>query len=365
MIMKHCIRGPLSLSFSAAAFAASLLFLVSPGCKKDHNTITENNYEVVNLVADTAGYGASIIDKNLVNAWGVAIGPTGAFWISAAEKGVTTIYDRNGATLLPAVSIPYHSDPTGSNPTGVVYNNTTDFKITSTGETSKFIYVDEHGTVSAWSSGTKTIPVADNSAANAVYKGVAIAQDSGSNFLYIANFSENEIEVLDKDFKYITTKSFKDATMPAGYAPFNIKNIGGKLYVTYAKQKGPENKDDESGLGNGYVNIFNPNGTLVKRFASQGTLNSPWGIAQAPAGFNQGTNAILVGNFGDGLINVFDADGRYKGQLENSGTPIKVEGLWALVFPENGMPAGDQNQLFFTAGPDGEEHGVFGYIKLR
>ncbi|MEO6036974.1 MAG: TIGR03118 family protein [Saprospiraceae bacterium] len=360
--MKQHIRRAL---WPTLAFAALLLFLVSPGCKKDHNTTDDNNYQIVNLVADTAGFGASIIDPNLVNAWGVAVGPTGAFWISATEKGVTTIYDRNGATLLPAVSVPFHADAKGGEPTGVVYNSTTDFKIESMGTTSKFIYVDEHGVVSAWSSGTTTVPVADNSSDGAVYKGVAIAQDGGANFLYIANFSEGEIEVLDKAFQYITTKPFADPTIPAGFAPFNIKNIGGLLYVTYAKQKGPDNQDDEAGLGNGYVNIFKPDGTLVKRFASQGTLNSPWGIVQAPAGFNQGTNAILVGNFGDGFINVFDADGRYKGQLENNGSAISVEGLWSLTFPENGIPAGDQNQLFFTAGPDNEEHGVFGYIKIR
>ena len=161
---------------------------------------------------------------------------------------------------------------------------------------------------------------------------------------------------------YVTTKPFTDATIPAGFAPFNIQNIGGKLYVTYAMQKGPDNEDDQKGAGYGYVNVFNPDGSLVKRFASQGTLNSPWGMAQAPAAFGYTANDILVGNFGDGRINVFSADGVYKSQLMEGGTVIAIDGLWALQFPVNGMPTGDQNQLFFTAGPKEEEHGLFGYI---
>ena len=123
--------------------------------------------------------------------------------------------------------------------------------------------------------------------------------------------------------------------------------------------------DDESGPGNGYVDIFNPDGSFIKRFASQGTLNSPWGIAQAPAGFSQGQNAILIGNFGDGRINVYDTSGTYKGQLQDQGVPISINGLWAIVFPQNNIPSGDQNQLFFTAGPQEENHGLFGYLKLR
>ena len=137
------------------------------------------------------------------------------------------------------------------------------------------------------------------------------------------------------------------------------------LYVTYAKQKGPDNADDQSGAGNGYVDIYKPNGSLVKRFATQGTLNSPWGIAQASSGFGLGANAILIGNFGDGRISVYDANGNYMSQLQNDGTVIAIEGLWAIVFPQAGMGSLDPNTLYFTAAPSGEKFGIFGYLKKK
>jgi uncharacterized protein (TIGR03118 family) len=356
--MKHLVFVNTKSIALSSLFLLVMLFAtvgIMPGCKDD-NANPSASYERINLVASTTGYGAARIDTNLVNAWGTAIGPTGSFWISSTEKDLTTVYDRNGATLLSPIDV-------DGEPTGVVYNGTTDFVIPSTTLASKFIYVGEEGSVHSWNSGTTTVKVADNSSSGAVYKGIAIAADGDANFLYIANFSEGEIEVLDKNFNYVTTKLFADPNIPAGFAPFNVQNIGGKLYVTYAKQ-GPDN-DDVKGAGNGYVNIFNADGTLVKRFASQGTLNSPWGIAKAPDSFDQGSGAILIGNFGDGRINVFSKDGDYIGQLKDGSTPISIDGLWSLTFPSNGIPSGDQNQLFFTAGPDGEDQGLFGYIQLK
>ncbi len=238
-------------------------------------------------------------------------------------------------------------------------------EVSTNGETSKFIYVGEDGTISAWSSGVAALMVADRSTSNAVYKGVAIAKDGVNNFLYVANFKGNNIDVFDKSFNLVTTKTFDDPTIPAGFAPFNIYTHNNQLYVSYAKLKAPANVDDESGAGNGYVSVFNPDGSFVKRFASQGTLNSPWAIADAPSGFGLGDNRILVGNFGDGRINVFDQNGNYEGQLKNDGTTISIEGLWALSFPENDLTAGGKNRLFFTAGPNAENNGLFGYLNLR
>lgn len=343
--------------------------LVSVGCNDDDDgfhipPISNNSYQQVNLVSNVGSYTNARVDVNLANAWGIAIGPTGAFWISSNHTGLTTIYDRNGAELLAPISIPFQGAATGGSPTGVVYNSTTDFVILANSQVSKFIYASEDGTLTAWNTGNTAVTVADRSA-TAVYKGLALASDGGSNFLYAANFKEGKIDVFDKSFNYITTKPFLDPTIPAGFAPFNIQNIDGELYVTYAKQKAPDNMDDQSGLGNGYVNIFNPNGVLVKRFASTGTLNSPWGITKAPEGFGLGTNAILIGNFGDGFINVFERNGSYRGQLKDNNIPISIDGLWALQFPHNNIPSGDQNQLFFTAGPSGEQNGLFGYLKKR
>lgn len=341
--------------------------LFSVGCNDDDfhiPPISNLSYEQVNLVANVSGFGNARIDPNLSNAWGIAVGPTGAFWISSTEKGLTVIYDREGAQLLAPISIPFQGIPNAGSPTGVIYNGTTEFLIPANNEVSKFIYASEDGTLTAWSSGTSAITVANRST-TAVYKGLAIASDGGANFLYAANFKEGKIDVFDKTFTYITTKPFLDPNIPAGFAPFNIQNIGGELYVTYAKQEAPDNEDDQRGLGNGYINIFNPNGTLIKRFASQGSLNSPWGIVRAPIGFGLGANTILVGNFGDGYINVFESNGTYRGQLKNNGTLISIEGLWALYFPHNNIPSGDQNHLFFTAGPNDEDDGLFGYLRKR
>ena len=349
----------LSITVIISLVLFSLLMTAMSGCKKD-DTTTQSSYVQTNLVSDVSGYGAFRVDANLANPWGIAIGPTGSFWISANHTGYTTVYDRNGAQLLPAISIPSLTTPNGGKPTGVVYNSSA----LSFGG-GKFIYAGEDGTISIWISGPTTIMVSDRSSFGAVYKGIAIANDGGADFLYLANFKGNNIDVFDANFNFVTTKAFDDPTIPAGFAPFNIYNHDGKLYVTYAKLKGPDNEDDEKGVGNGYVNIFNPNGTLVKRFATKGTLNSPWALVDAPVGFGLGTDIILVGNFGDGKINIFKADGTYKGQLSNSDAVISIEGLWALAFPENGIPAGNQNQLFFTAGPADETHGIFGYLTQK
>ncbi|MEO6189802.1 MAG: TIGR03118 family protein [Saprospiraceae bacterium] len=349
----------LTLTLMFTLIILSFILMTFSGCNKDDST-AQKSYAQTNLVSDVAGYGALRVDANLANPWGIAIGPTGAFWISANHTGYSTIYDRNGAQLLPSVLIPSGGVSNGGSPTGVVYNGNS---LSFLG--SKYIYAGEDGTISIWANGLTTTMVVDRSSFNAVYKGIAIATDGGADFLYVANFKGNNIDVFDANFNFVTTKEFNDATIPAGFAPFNIYNHDNKLYVMYAKLKGPDNEDDEAGAGNGYVNIFNPNGTFIKRFASQGTLNSPWALVDAPAGFGQGDDIILVGNFGDGKINVFNEDGHYKGQLANNGNIISIEGLWALAFPENGIPAGDQNQLFFTAGPADETHGVFGYLSLK
>ena len=335
------------------ALAMFSLILAGTGCKKSDTTNTAS-YQQVNLVSDTAGYTGARIDANLANAWGIAIGPTGLFWISANHSAATTIYDRNGVQQLAAIPL-----NTGGAPTGVVYNSTSGFL------GSKFIYAGEDGIISTWTSGVSTAIVANRSAFNSVYKGIAIGTDSGANFIYVTDFKNGHVDVFNQSFNYVSTMAFADANIPTGYAPFNIQNIGGQLYVTYALHKAPDNMDDQKGAGNGYIDIFTTHGAFVKRFASQGTLNSPWGIAQAPAGFGQSANDIVVGNFGDGHINIFDSNGNYKGQLKDGGNVIAIDGLWALTFPQNGIPSGDQNQLFFTAGPGEENYGLFGYIKLR
>jgi uncharacterized protein (TIGR03118 family) len=161
----------------------------------------------------------------------------------------------------------------------------------------------------------------------------------------------------------VSGKPFIDPNRPAGYGPFGIQNIGGLLYVTYALRKLPDMMDDSAGPGRGIVDVFSPNGTLLNRFSTGGTLNSPWGLAMSGAGFGTYKNSIIVGNFGDGAINAFDQTGKYLGQLTDKNNAIvRVDGLWGLTFNTN---AGDPNFLYFTAGPNGEDDGAFGYVQLK
>lgn len=351
----------------------SLLLLVSlsiQACKKSPEVIASAGYSQVNLVANIASFGAAKIDSNLVNAWGLAFGSTGALWSANNGTGTSTVYDKGGNTLLTAVNIPSPDPKAAGAPTGVVFNTTTDFKVSNIA--AKFIFVNEDGVISAWIPGAKAaVIVADRSSLKAIYKGVSIATVGVNSFIYACNFYTGSVDVFDGMFNYVTVNQLKDPTIPAGFSPFNIQNIGNMLYVMYAKQVSPENHDDQPGLGNGYISIFKPDGTFVKRFASNGTLNSPWGIAQAPAGFGQGANAILVGNFGDGKISVFDANGVYKSQLNTlallptAATVISIDGLWGLAFQNSNGTGGDPTQLFFTAGPNGTANGLLGYLKKK
>jgi uncharacterized protein (TIGR03118 family) len=350
----------------AAVFLLPLLILIAgPGCRKHEiPRVFLNGYEQTNLVSDVAGLAARQ-DTALVNAWGIAEAPSGPIWISANGTGLSPIYDNTGATLRSPVSIPTPDSSAGGTPSGIVFNGTTDFGIPA-GKfmvASHFIFATEDGTIVAWGAGNVATIVADRSKFNAVYKGIALASDDGSNFLYATNFHEGTIDVFDKSFSLVKGKPFRDPGIPAGFAPFNIRLIGSWLYVTYAKQKLPDKHDDQAGPGNGFVDIFKTNGAFVKRFASYGALNSPWGIVQATAGFLKDTeHAIIVGNFGNGHINVYDDDGGFVGPLKDDGRDISIDGLWAL---ENNVPKTDSSRLYFTAGPVQESHGLFGYLKRR
>lgn len=357
-------REPVQNTFIKRSHFLLFVTLTIFSCKKPNTETTLPDYQLVNLVSDVPTYQPETVDPGLVNPWGMAVGPTGAFWLSDNHSGLTTVYDRQGNTLKQAVAVPYHDRRNGGSPTGVVFNKTDDFFAPGPGGVPKkalFIYATEGGTVSVWNGADSTFTVADRSASNAVYKGVTIANNGGNNFIYLADFKNAKIDVLDKNYNYVNM-NFSDPLIPQGFAPFNIKEIGGKLYVNYAKQQGPDNEDDESGPGNGFVDIYNTNGSLEKRFASQGALNSPWGVTAVPESFGLPIGSILIGNFGDGRINVFDANGKYLGQLKKGSTPIAIEGLWEIMFEDAAIQGSDPNVLFFSAGPGGEAHGLFGYL---
>jgi uncharacterized protein (TIGR03118 family) len=330
-----------------------------------------------NLISDIPGV-AAFTDANLVNPWGIVASPNGPFWINDNGAGVSTLYDGNGnsipasSPLVVTVPLPPGSTAANSSPTGIVFNNTADFALAPGNNSSAvFIFATEDGTISGWNptvNATNAILKVDNSTVptavnGAVYKGLALGSNATGNFLFAANFRSGAIDVFDKDFRAATlTGNFTDPNLPAGFAPFDIANMSGQLFVTYAKQNAAKH-DDVAGPGNGFIDVFDTNGNFVKRFASQGNLNSPWGMAMAPSTFGQFAGDLLIGNFGDGRINAFNpANGAFQGQLQSAtGTPLAINGLWGLDFG-NGIGAGSQNTLFFTAGIGDEGHGLFGSL---
>jgi uncharacterized protein (TIGR03118 family) len=324
-------------------------------------TAPANAYLQHNLVADLPGV-ADVMDPNLVNPWGVSESASSPFWISDNGTGLTTLYNGSGVIIPLVVTIAPPKGGSVAAPSGQVFNNTTVFQLAN-GKPAAFIFVTEDGTMSAWNGGAASSIQADNSAIGAVYKGLALGANSTGPLLYVANFNAGTVDVFNGAFTPVkVTGGFADPNIPNGFAPFNIANLAGKLYVSYAKQNALKH-DDVAGPGNGYVDIFDMDGNLQSRLISNGALNSPWGMAIAPSTFGAFGGALLVGNFGDGWINAFDpSTGAMLGSLQDpNGNIIAIDGLWGLVFG-NGKSGGDQNTLYFTAGPDSEQHGVFGRI---
>ena len=350
-----------------AILLAAIVLVWTP--QTAHSAST-NSYVQHNLVADVPG-AADHVDPLLIDPWGISFSATSPFWISNRGTGTSTLYNGIGQ-LAPITSplevvIPRPASATGaghSTPTGQIQNAPAGFAIG--GKNPSFIFCTEDGTIASYI-GSNTPPTSiavDNSAAGAVYKGMAVATNSGAAYLYVANFSAGTVEVYDTTYKKTTLSgTFSDSAIPAGFAPFNIAVIGGKLYVAYAKQNAAKNHDSP-GAGNGYVDIFDLNGNLLQKFASTGTLNSPWGLALAPSTFGAFAGDLLVGNFGDGTINAFDpVSGNSLGQLQDpTGKTIAISGLWALAFGNGGQDF-DSTILYFTAGPVGETHGLFGSLQ--
>jgi uncharacterized protein (TIGR03118 family) len=329
---------------SAAKFSIAILTFAPAAFSAGANSYTQHN-----LVADVAGV-ADHTDPNLLDPWGLCYSATSPFWVSNHRNGTAGVYQGNGTVSATAPTVPAATGSGPGTPTGQVQNNTTGFLLAN-GKAASFIFSTEDGTIAAWNGGTAAATMANNSSTGAVYKGLAIANPSTGPLLYASNFNSGNIDVFDTNFKATTVPGgFKDSNVPAGFAPFNIWNIGGKLYVSYAQQDA--NKfNDVAGPGNGYVAIFDTGGNLLTHLISGGALNSPWGMAIAPATFGAFGGALLVGNFGNGHINAFDPmAGTLLGTLQDpTGAPITLTGLWALLFG-NGGSGGDVNYLYFTAG---------------
>jgi uncharacterized protein (TIGR03118 family) len=368
------------------AVALSLMAVATTArADRDDHTI----YVQTNLVSNQTAEGANPADPDLQNSWGVANIPGGPLWIADNNSGLSTLYDGDGVKNGLKVTIPLppsRKAPPPAAPTGMVWNPTSGFPIPIPGTNKTaaaiFIWVSEDGTITAWNPAADPIMpdgkggltstaslVVDNSGAGAVYKGVAFGTNKHGTFLFVTNIFAGTVEVYDSSFKPVKPGTFdgnfSDPTVPAGFAPFGIALVDNNIFVTYARQNAAKN-DVVAGAGEGFVNVFNTEGVKLRRFASRGVLNAPWGVTRATAGFGEFSGDILVGNFGDegnfaGWINAFDEHGDFRGELRDAhGKPISINGLWSLVFGT--FLKSDADTLYFTAGPNEQTNGLFGKI---
>jgi uncharacterized protein (TIGR03118 family) len=344
----------------------------------DGGGIATRSYVQTNLVSDIPGLAAHT-DPNLKNPWGTSVGPGSPIWVSDNHAGVTTLYDGSGNPQPRVVAIP--APPSAANgavgaPTGQAFNtfdpSSPDFVISKNGVSGPafFLFATEDGTLAGWNpnvDNAHAVIAVDNSTetdaagdVGANYKGLALVSTPSGKFIYATSFRFGRVDVFDNHFTLVN--SFTDPTIPAGFAPFGIHNIGGKLYVTFAKQ-GPGKDDDDARPGNGFVDVFSPSGDLLQRLVSRGRLDSPWAVTLAPPTFGAVGGDILIGNFGNGRINAYDpVTGEFQSELSGpGGGPIAIDGLWGLRFAP-ATPGAGPNTLFFTAGLNHEADGLFGTL---
>ena len=371
---------------AGAIIAASTLGATVASADNGDSGRHRDAYTVTPLVSDIAG--AAVLDPVLQNAWGVSFTAAGSpFWVSDNHTGCSTLYGGDGAIVPLEVKIPLPGNIIPSSacqtvdsknppkvapaaPTGTIANPSAAFLVPGTKIPAAFIFDTEDGTLSAWAGGLNpadnAVLAADNSASGAVYKGMVFGVNVKGPFLFATNFHAGTIDVFGPTgpnglFTPATTDgNFKDAGIPAGYAPFGIANINGDLFVTYAKQNADKH-DDVAGQGHGFVDVFDTDGHLLRRLVSRGPLDSPWGVARASYAFGRFSGDILVGNFGNGKINVFDENGRFIDELDDKdGKTLVIDRLWTLIL--GGGRKSKSDTLYFTAGPAGETHGLFGTI---
>ena len=383
MHMHRIVTGRVPASFAVAMVCALLVAACGGGGDSQMIQQMTTVFTDMALASNKAGVVATTttIDANLSNPWGLATAPGLPFWIADNNSNLATLYSGTGAIQTAAVTgsntvgiaIPASTAGVQANSTGQVYNGGGGFLIPTINgqETALFIFDGEGGTISAWAkdSGATAVMVYDDGLVNgsnhAVYKGLALGSVNGASFLYATDLHNNKIDVFDTNFAKPAGMQgkFSDPNMPAGFVPFGIVTLNGQLYVTYASRDSALH-DEVTGAGFGYVDIFDFNGNLKSRFASAGVLNAPWGIALAPAGFGSLEGDLLIGNFGDGAINIFAPDGTSMGPLTvNNGGALAIPGLWSLAFGD-----GDSDKpittLFYTAGFADQTDGVFGSIAI-
>jgi len=327
-----------------AGISSVLLLSLSP------TLLFADSFVQTNLVSDVPGLAATT-DPNLLDPWGLAFSATSPFWVSDQASGSATLYDGAGNITALVVTVP------GGNPTGQVFNSTTSFALPSGGATN-FIFDTLNGTIAARSTGNTAVTVVNTP--GAVYTGLALASSGGANYLYAAD-DTGQIHVFNSSYAPVALAgNFTDPNLPAGFVPYNIQLIGSILYVTYA-QLGAHG----AALPGGFVDEYNTDGTFVERLTSSSQLDAPWGITLAPAGFGSFGGDLLVGNFGNGEINAFNpTNGAYLGTIDGTnGLPLVNDDLWALDFRTGGANV-NTDALYFTAGIDNGQEGLFGDITL-
>ncbi|HKH62378.1 MAG TPA: TIGR03118 family protein [Flavitalea sp.] len=380
---KKALLNVRAQSRKVSILVMSIIALCS-GCRKsDVDRKQLLDFKQVNLVANKSDYHPVTVDPLLLNGFGMAWSPNGTAWVNSVGGHVSALYTAEGAIARKPVNIPSPTDIIGGFPTGIVFSGGKGFNLSN--GPSLFLFTGFDGVLSGWNGASGDNAQRLRNPAGASYTGLAIATSGNKNFIYGANFGASKIDVWDTAFSRVTTMSFVDPSLPAGYSPYNIQAVGEFLFVIYGKLGA--NGLGVAGPGNGYVSVFNTDGSFVKRFASEGSLNLPWGVTAAPASFLESQDmseegkygsektvddnknekndksgpVILVGNFGDGRINVYTPDGKFLGQLQSRNHPIEIDGLWALSFAPSTANV-DPSRLYFTAGPKQESDGLFGYL---
>jgi uncharacterized protein (TIGR03118 family) len=354
-------RLPLPKMLAAASFGLAALTLSTAAS-------AQTAYAVTPLVSDGA-VSAHFNDPNLKNPWGIAFNPNGFVWVANNHTGTSTLYDGNGMPQTLVVAVP-GAEPGPGKPIGIVFSSGSGFVVTKNGLSgaARFIFASEDGTIAGWAPNvdqTNAI-IAAPAAGGASYKGLALAANGQGNFLYATDFHNAKIDVFDSTYQHVSWPgAFTDPNLPAGYSPFGIQNLQGNLYVTYAKQDAA-GEDEVTGRGLGLVNVYDASGKFIRRAATGGRLNAPWGVAMAPADFGKFSNALLVGNFGDGRITAYDPrSGMMLGQLRGAdGRRLALSGLWGMAFG-NGLSAQPTGTLFFAAGTNDEANGLYGRIDVQ
>jgi uncharacterized protein (TIGR03118 family) len=341
--------------------------------------LVAQQYQQTNLVSDTLSEGTNPPDPNLKNVWGISRGSATPWWVSDSTTGVSTLYNGSGVKTPLTVTIPHTAQTTVGSPTGQVFNGSIDFAVAA-GIPAMFIFVSLDGTISAWNPAANPTNAIEKvpGSIKSVLTGVTIAEVNGQRFLYVADLEAGEIRVFDTNFNPVQIgkngsgdkhggRAFEDVQVPKGFAPFNVQNIGGNLYVAYAKQNQTKTFVD-FGAGLGFVDVFSPNGSLLMRLEHGDWFNAPWGLTLAPTDFGMFSHKLIVGQFGSGEILAFDAiTGQFEGKFNDQNNKvITIDGLWALEFGD-GVPASDppnqpDNALFFSAGPNKGHDGLFGTL---